>query len=700
MTNTVKEKQDDGRRLDIQGLRALAVIAVISNHVLGWPSGGFVGVDVFFVISGFLITGLIVREIDETGRFSIARFYRRRFRRIVPAAVVVLAVSVVAGFLLFNRPRALETAWDAVYSLVFAANWRFDTLGTDYFHAADVASPLQHYWSLAVEEQFYLVWPAIVILLFLLAARVFQQPALTRWLIAAALIAVIVGSCSFAASESVANATSAYFSTFTRAWEIAAGALLAIAAPLFARMPLALRVLAGWCGLAGVVASVLIIVDGQPFPAPAAILPVGATVLLLAAGINRPQRWLFPLANPVTAFFGTISYSLYLWHFPVVVFLALVLPDQSLMRTLLSFGGILVLAIITYFLVEQPFHRSPWLESFGRDREKRTAAWNAWRDRFGSQIAFSGIGVALIVAIVVVGAGAALRGTGPATGPAPAPEADLSAEQQVQADIGGALGATTWPDNLSPSLDDAIQRTSNNNPARGCFDIGSTPDIGGCTWGNSDAPNHLWLVGDSTAMAYAPAFKEIAEQSGGQWKATTIGLYGCRFTDVLVQNDGAGVMDACPGRKADIANAIAADGPQLVVVSNAYALGQAAGGGSLSVSDIVAATSRETAKYNASGRVVYLAPPPLGAQLGSCYSAVSSPRDCAVAVGQTWHEFDSATAQSGPTISSLPFTCLDDACPAFAGTLPVRYDSVHLTPEYSTHVAPVIRHELVALGVM
>jgi len=699
VTNTVKENTLSDRRLDVQGLRALAVIAVISNHVLAWPSGGFVGVDIFFVISGFLITGLVLREIDETGRFSVAAFYRRRFRRIVPAAVVVLVVTVVAGFFLFNRPRALETAFDALYSLLFVANWRFDALGTDYFHAASAASPLQHYWSLAVEEQFYLLWPAAVVLLFLIAAKVLRRPAATRWLVGLALVAIIAVSYGFAATESVSNPTSAYFSTFTRGWEIAAGALLAVVAPLFARLPLVVRVLVGWCGLAGIVASVLIIVDTEPFPAPWAALPVGATLLVLVAGINRPQRWLFPIANPVVAFFGTISFSLYLWHFPVVIFLELLMPDASLVRTLVSFGGIFVLAVLTFFLVENPFHRSPWLEPFGRDRDARREAWTLWREKHGSPMAFSALGLLLVVAVVVVAAGSALRGAAPVAGSAPAPEADLSSEQQLRVDLQNALGATAWPDNLSPSLDDAISTTSNNNPARACFDIGATPDPAGCTWGNADAPHHLYLVGDSTAMAYAPAFKAIAEESGGQWKATTIGLYGCRFTDVLVQNDGAGVMDACPQRKADVANAIAADAPQLVVVSNAYALGQAAGGGPLSATDLVGATTRETAKYGAA-TIVSLAPPPLGAELGSCYSRVSSPQNCNVAVAPTWHDFYSATTAAGATVDSLAFTCVDDICPAFAGTLPVRYDTVHLTADYSKRVAPVIRHALVDLGVM
>ena len=192
-----------------------------------------------------------------------------------------------------------------------------------------------------------------------------------------------------------------------------------------------------------------------------------------------------------------------------------------------------------------------------------------------------------------------------------------------------------------------MSQTSTNNPARRCFDIGATPSFDDCTWGNRSAPKHMYLVGDSTAMAYAPAFKAMAEASGDQWQITTIGLYGCRFTDVLVQNDGDGVMDACPQRKQDVADRIRADAPQLIVMSNAFALGQSSARQPLSTSDLVASTLAEAAEYNAAGRVVYLAPPPLGAPLGQCYSKVSSPIDCAVNVDAAWNDFEAAFEAGG-----------------------------------------------------
>jgi peptidoglycan/LPS O-acetylase OafA/YrhL len=705
-------------RADIQGLRAVAVVAVILNHVINWPVGGYAGVDVFFVISGFLITGLILRDVEAGGRVSLRAFYGKRMRRILPAALTVLLATSVAAYFLFNRPRAEATWWDAVYSFFFVSNWHFAAEGTDYFHATDAVSPLQHFWSLSVEEQFYLVWPWLMVIVLFAVAKAGAASLRGRRVAVGAVMALIVAaSFAFAMWETATTPTVAYFSTFSRAWELGVGAVLAAASPLFVRLPLAVRVVLGWLGLAGVIASFFLVSDTTPFPGPWAALPVLATAFIVVGGIGGAQRHLFPLVNPLSVFLGNLSYSLYLWHFPILVFLLVLLPEQSLTTTLIVLGLTLAVSLVSYFLIEQPLHRSPWLP--GTAREARREAWQDWRDRFSAQFILSGLGLVVIVVAVVVTVQVTLRGGPSAAAPdagagpaAAAPGGDgsgdsapVNPEDQLQSDLFAAAVATEWPQDLSPSLDDAISANSSRNPARGCFDIGATPDFGACTWGDGNAPNHLYLVGDSTALAYAPAFKAIAENSDGQWKITTVGLYGCRFTAELIQNDGAGVMDACPQRKSDVAQHIASDAPQLVVVSNAYALGKAADRRPLSTTDIVASTAAETAKYGAAGRVVYLAPPPLGAQLAQCYSPVTSPQNCNVGVDQAWQDFQAAMTATAATtgdhvISSLPFSCADGVCPAFAGTLPTKYDTVHMTPEYSVRVAPAIRWELGALGLM
>jgi peptidoglycan/LPS O-acetylase OafA/YrhL len=709
-------------RADIQGLRAVAVVAVILNHLLGWPSGGFVGVDVFFVISGFLITGLILRERERTGRFSIVGFYARRIRRILPAALTVLIATTAVGWFVFNKTRAWETIWDAVASFFLAANWRFAVTGTDYFQQTDADSPLQHFWSLSVEEQFYLVWPALLLLLFAIGMALSRgnrdrSGRRIRIVVISVMGLISVASFAFAVWETRENAEIAYFSTFTRVWELGVGAVLAAAAPLFLRLPVAVRFVLGWAGLAGIVASFFVIDASKPFPGPWAALPIVATAVVLLAGIGGPQRYLFPISNPVTTFLGNISYSLYLWHFPVIVFVPLFLVDETLERTLITAGLIFVISVLAYLLIEQPLHHSPWLRSFSdaavTDAEARrvaraaarSEAWARWQERFGSQFILSTLALLVVVTVVIIAAGFSSRGQAPQAAPEASQQNAANPLDQARADLSAALSATAWPDNLSPSLDDALRTTSNDNPARGCFEPGSTPDFGGCTWGSGDAPNHMYVVGDSIALTYAPAFRQIADNSDGQWKITTIGLYGCRFTDVLVQNDGDGVMDSCTQRKQDIADRIASDQPQLVVVANAFALGQSSDGRPLSTTDMVSSTASLASRFNSAGKIVYLAPPPLGADLDACYSQVSNPGDCVVDIDPAWQDFSAATqaqaqASGDHYIDALPVNCVDGRCPAFAATWPTKYDTVHLTTAYSEHIAPAIRRLFADQGLM
>lgn len=693
-----------GYRPELQGLRALAVVAVILDHVLRWPNGGFVGVDVFFVLSGYLITSLILREYESTGRVSLSAFYARRIRRLLPTALLVILATVLAGHFLFNSVRALSVIWDGLYSFLFVANWHFAASGTDYFQSSGPTSPLQHFWSLSVEEQFYLVWPWLTVVVLVAAAKLFPRTGRARVLLGAVLLVGVAASFAYAVWESAASPTVAYFSTASRAWELGVGALLAVLAPLLARIPAVVRGVLGWVGLAGVIASFVLVTADSAFPGPAAALPVVATALIVLAGTGGPQRHLVLLTNPVSVFLGNISYSLYLWHFPVTVFLLLLMPEQTTTVTLLILALILVMSVLSYLLVEQPLHLSPLFERFA-DPDARAEVWQRWRDRFGTQFMLATTGVVVLATVVVFAVGVSPSGLVREPETAAVALNTEGIEAELQAELASAVAATEWPGNLSPSLDDAISATSRNNPARACFDPGKTPGIDGCTWGSGDAPHHLFLVGDSEALAYAPAFKTIAEASGGQWKVTTIGLYGCRFTDALVQNEGAGVMEACPQRKLDIAAAIREASPQLVVVANAFAEGKTAGGNALSVSAMVAAAAAETATYNAAGRVVYLAPPPLGTDLGQCYSAVSSPQFCNAPVGATWDAFATATEATAATtgdhfISSLPFSCVGGSCPAFAGTLPTKYDTVHLTTEFSVHIAPALQSALAQRGLM
>ena len=335
----------DGRtfRPDVEGLRAVAVGAVVLFHA-GVPgiAGGYVGVDVFFVISGFLITSLMLREVAATGRLSLARFYGRRARRILPASALVLIVTTLAGYHWLGFLRGGEVAADATWAALFAANLRFAGQGVDYLASQAAPSPMQHFWSLAVEEQFYFVWPAALVVLLWCGRRRALHICL----------GVAVGA-SFALSAAQSGGTWSYFSPLTRAWELGAGCLLALAAGRLGRIPDRLATPMAGVGLALIAVAAFTFDDTTMFPGYAAALPVLGAVLVLAGrgdGVlgRAPLQWL-----------GRLSYSLYLWHWPVLVIAAQAYggtppPPARALLVLLS----VALAAVTYVCLEDPIRRS------------------------------------------------------------------------------------------------------------------------------------------------------------------------------------------------------------------------------------------------------------------------------------------------------------------------------------------------------
>jgi peptidoglycan/LPS O-acetylase OafA/YrhL len=347
-------------RPDIEGLRAVAVALVALDHAgVKRLAGGYVGVDVFFVLSGFLITSLLLREVQVEGRPpSIRAFYARRVRRILPAATLVIIVTLISAYATLGFIRGGQVAIDARWASAFAANIHFALTGTDYLGSQDLPSPLQHYWSLGVEEQFYIVWP----LAFVLLASRWHGTRLRSWL-ALALAAIFVGSLAWSAVQTQSNGVWAYYSPLTRAWELAVGALVAVGLPMFKRVPAPVAALLTWLGVAGILASAVLFDSGTPFPGTAALLPVLSTALVVANGSVphranaqlvlglRPMQWL-----------GGLSFAFYLWHWPLLVIPAEAQGERLSLATNLGLLGIaLILSVISYSTIEHPIRTSRYL---------------------------------------------------------------------------------------------------------------------------------------------------------------------------------------------------------------------------------------------------------------------------------------------------------------------------------------------------
>ncbi|HSK82257.1 MAG TPA: acyltransferase [Rubrobacter sp.] len=216
----------EGFRPDVEGLRAVAVAAVLLYHAgVPWAPGGYVGVDVFFVISGFLITGLLLRELEKSGTLSITRFYSRRAKRLLPMTVVVLAVVVAVSWPLFDPVRMEEVSLGVVASGLYVMNWLLAFRATDYFAAGMQASPIQHFWTLGVEEQFYLIWPTLLLGVAWWSRRKGRNLRVT---LAVVLGVVVISSLAYSIYSTEHEAGAAYFSTLTRGWELALGGVLAL----------------------------------------------------------------------------------------------------------------------------------------------------------------------------------------------------------------------------------------------------------------------------------------------------------------------------------------------------------------------------------------------------------------------------------------------------------------------------------------
>ena len=274
------------------------------------------------MLSGFLITGLLVRELHKTGTVSLSSFYARRARRLLPAAALCLIVTVVVSAIVMPPLLVPGVAGDGVAAALYASNIRFAIEATDYLQAEGPPSPLLHYWSLGVEEQFYLFWPALLLLLTRGAGDLVRR---------VALIAAVVGIASFVLSLwlTTANQPWAFFSLPTRAWELGIGALLAVSVTRLARLPARIAAVAGWLGLAMVALSAFVIQPTTPFPGTAALLPTVGSALVILGGISQPAMGpVMVLGVRPLRFLGKISYSLYLWHWPIIVLPAYALATE------------------------------------------------------------------------------------------------------------------------------------------------------------------------------------------------------------------------------------------------------------------------------------------------------------------------------------------------------------------------------------
>lgn len=684
-----------GFRPDIEGLRAVAVIAVVLYHA-GIPgvTGGYVGVDVFFVISGFLITGLLFREVSATNTVALGRFFAARARRLLPAAAVVGVVTAIGAAVVLPPLQARSVFLDGIASALYVGNYRFATQGTDYL-TPHAASPFQHYWSLGVEEQFYLVWPMLIIATAWLVRRVPALRGATPYAVALGL----VGAASLAAAVLWTRTSPpwAFFSLPTRAWELAAGGLVALSIGHWRRLSLLTGAIAGWGGLALIVLTCTQLRAGTPYPGTAALLPVLGTALVVGGGsVTGGLGAGRLLCRPAMRAIGRISYSWYLWHWPVLLLMPALLGEPAglparLAATAVSAG----LAMITLHLVENPGRFAAAL--------RRSATASLAVAGAASAAAACACVLLLNVVPVPIGHGAAApRANIVAAAPGAVPvvsaqeEAVRRAFAQARAAVAASADLKAVPTNLDPPLARAPAGKAAvfvNGCVRSWREVGQND----CATGDPASATTVALIGDSHAAMWSPGFQRVAEQR--RWRLETLAKVTCPMQELRIVSPYLGrEYTECEQWRGQIMARLAAEHPRLVVVdmSRRYAADFGFTSYDPAWIDTLGRTVAQLRRTGAEVLVLGPAPDPHSV-LPACLSAhlddagaCAPTRPAALDDDGIAAERAATTAAGGRYADLGELFCTPDRCPMIVGNTLVFRDDNHVTTEYAQLLAPVL----------
>jgi peptidoglycan/LPS O-acetylase OafA/YrhL len=697
-------------RPELEGLRAVAVGLVLAYHA-GIPKfhGGYVGVDVFFVLSGFLITGLIVRELRATGRIDLPAFYARRARRLLPAAAVALAGTLVLSVVLLPPLRLPDVAGDAAAASLYVSNLRFAFQATDYL-ASDLApSPLLHFWSLGVEEQFYLFWPALLLVAATIGGGLMRPLArggdagLTRRI---GTVVVVVAIASFLGSLVLTTVAQpwAFFSLPTRAWELALGAALALAATRLDRMPTRVGGVLIAAGLGLVLAAGLFLEQSTPFPGTAALLPTVGAALVIAggsAGFSTIPARLLALAP--MRFLGRISYSLYLWHWPILVLPAAAIDGTLPLWARLALAGLaIVIAAASQRWVEEPIRLGRFV---GR--------------RVGRTLALA-VTTSVLVALLAAGVGSAATASLPPSvaqvpddpnalpvdpfgDGTPSPTSSLASPSPSSGDPAPAATpiarARTLAEAVPPDLTPSLASVRNDAPiiyGNGCHVDQPSIEPKLCVFGDSASASTVVLFGDSHAAQWFPALDRLARVEG--WKLVTFTKSACTPADVTVWNPTfERAYTECDAWREQVYARLAELRPTVVLMAMSRGYTLIDGASTPTVAErpdlwdagIASALARLA---TVASHVVLMGDTPrsradpaacLSKNLGNslaCATKVSAALDPA----RTAADARVAGAAGATFIDPSLWVCPTDPCPAVIGKYLVFRDSHHLTTAYST----------------
>ena len=654
-------------RPEIQGLRALAVVLVVVYHVwLGRVSGG---VDVFFLLSGFLMTGQLVRAAEARG-IDFGALWARMIRRLFPAALVVLTVTMAVSVVVLPENRWFQTIREVVAAALYVENWQLAADSADYFTQHDEASVVQHFWSLSIQGQFYLVWPILIAVTALVGARLGRS---VRTSAAWCLIAVFTASLSYSVVLTEAHQQLAYFHSLTRVWEFALGGLLALVVDsvVLSRWS---RTVLGWAGVIGLVACGLVLQVGTVFPGYAALWPTLCAAAVITAGATGSRlgadRW---LSSRPLSYLGDLSYGLYLWHWPVLVFY-LVIRERTavgLAGGLVIIAVSLTLAALTYHLVENPV------------RESEVGA----RSRWGGYALGAAMLVPVLVAAGLWGEVSARKARTYASLVAD-PDHPGALARQPGFEFWGSEDAAVVPSLVALPRDFAAiegatcTRAPHNNVLEVCSSPVSPP-----------AAKRIVVVGDSHMQQYLAALAPIARRHN--WQVVHMLKGACPFS---VNADAMPGDRDCVKWNADAAQEIIRTKPDAVFTNGSRNVrvglteetpaGFVAQWRKLEEAEIPVIAVRDNPRHSFS-------PPQCAATHGREAPQCSVPRADLLAAEAPYSLIEDLPSNT-TFLDFSDYFCTEDLCPPVIGNVQVYLDDNHVSGTYMGTMSPIVEEALLA----
>lgn len=642
-------------RFDIEGLRAIAILAIVGFHFkLSWLRGGFVGVDAFFVVSGYLITGLLVAELERTGRVNLENFYGNRARRLLPTLLLVTVVTLACATIVLPPPEQMRAARAALASSLYLSNFWFLQQWFDYFAPENANNPFLHTWALSVEVQFYLLWSVLL----LVAGRLKLQ----RNMLVIGIASITFASFIFCLWLTHTKQAWAFYASPTRVWEFGLGGLASFAPVIrwFRNSASAL----GWFGIVLLLASFAIIDEDTVFPGYAALMPAGATACVLMGGAAKSARSpALLLSAPPLQWLGRRSYSIYLWHWPIIVFASTLFPPLSAWGFLGCVAATLGFAALSYQLLEQPLRFNAWLGT----QTKRSLAMGITLSAIG---AIAAGGVATFV------------------------------HRLASSPTQKAISAST-------SLPSAASN-------RGCLLEFTDANAVGCSFGATSSSKTFVLLGDSHADEWSTPLAALADSEG--WHMVTYLKSSCAVAKIPVYNIRLHrVSPECAIWRSQALDSIVRLGPDAVIIvefSSGYIRGPHSdlGEHAVDLETWSAGLENSLRQLQAAGIPVILVrdSPTPATNIRNCLSYADwrgvPESHCAtsrsLAVSKTITDAERGVAEAIPGVRFVDFSsifCDRTTCPAVRDGIIVYRDADHLTTGYAMHLAEPLKELLLPM---